>query len=536
MVELKARWFDKGGCGDGCISSFDNCTDKSELYFTYTPMIPNLWVEPSKWTNQLAQYGRNFFDPITGAISTEAKYLTGVAHAWYPESRSSSRVFLCTYVEQDNSYSTVPVYVWDQFALNGTCDDKNYDFANVIVNFNHCGSAILAGQTKFGQAGFKGMTVTCSNDEESFTKITEEDGRFEFEVYPDEYKIKSSSDNNYLAGISTLDILLIQKYILGLKQINDPLLLLAADVNMNDKITASDILELRKTLLGASSKFTNNSWIGISSAYEFNNPEKGHEESLAAREIKVEIDRNKRIDNLDFKVIKVGDLNRSYQHIEGRSSESVKFVLDDKYLDKNEIVEIPVYAKDFVNVFGCQFTLDIEGLKVNELKSGSISISNENFNIKNDKLLFSWNNSEGVTVRDNEVLLTFVVQTEKSADVSSILKLTDNSIRTEAYVGEGLEIRNISIEFKGQQFALQQNQPNPFTKETAIRFNLPIAGEYNLTIFDVTGKEIYSQTSNGKLGANNVEINNSIFDAGGVYYYILTSGDNTATKKMIYFK
>ena len=67
MVELKARWFDKGGCGDGCISSFDNCTPQSDLYFTFTPMIPNLWVEPTKWAQQFAQYGRNFFDPTTGA-------------------------------------------------------------------------------------------------------------------------------------------------------------------------------------------------------------------------------------------------------------------------------------------------------------------------------------------------------------------------------------------------------------------------------------------------------------------------------------
>jgi subtilisin-like proprotein convertase family protein len=536
MVELKARWFDKGGCGDGCISSWDNCTPQSGLFFTFTPMLPDLSDNPAKWAQQLAQYGRNFFDPATGAISTEAKYLAGTAHAWYPESRSSSRVFLCSYVEEDDTYSTVKIYVWDQFSLDADCDDRNYDYANVIVNFNHCGSAVIAGQTKYGQNGFAGMTVTCSNDEESFIKLTEQDGKYEFEVYPGEYNIKSFSDDNYLAGISTLDILLIQKYILGLKQITDPSVLLAADVNMNDKITASDILELRKTLLGITNKFTNNSWIGISAGYEFTNPENANEESSAARHINVIIDRNQSVNGLDFNVIKIGDLNKSYQHIEGRGSQSVKFILDDRYLDQNEIVEIPVYAKDFTSIFGCQFTLDIEGLKVIELKSGAISISHENYNIRNNKFLFSWNNSDGISVPDNEILFTLIVQSEKNADISTILKLSDKYVRTEAYVGEDLEIRNITIEFNGSQFALHQNQPNPFTKETIIRFNLPVSEEYTLSIFDVNGKEIYSQNLIGKSGINSVEINNLIFDAGGVYYYILTSGDDTATKKMIYFK
>ncbi|MBK7094827.1 MAG: HYR domain-containing protein [Saprospiraceae bacterium] len=536
IVELKARWFDKGGCGEGCNSSFDNCTENSDLYFTYTPMIPNLWVEPVKWANQFEQYGRYFFDPNNGAISTEDKFLTGSAHAWYPESRSSSRVFLCTYIKEIYNYSTVQIYVWDQFALDNSYDYNNYDFVNLFVNFNNCRSSVLSGQTKFGQEGFKGITVTCSNDEESFTKITEQDGKYEFDVYPGDYKIKSSSDNNYLAGISTLDILLIQKYILGLKQINDPLLLLAADVNMNDKITATDILELRKTLLGITGKFTNNSWIGVYSDYVFNNPEKANEESLAAREIKVAIDRNQRLDNLDFKVVKIGDLNKSYQHIEGRSGMSLKFITEDMKLEKGRLIEIPVYAENFTEISGFQYTMELGQVALREIKGGVLEVSSSNYNVNRDALLFSWNGAESKTVEDGKVLFTMVVEPKEGGMLSDNLKINDRILRSESYRGIDLEILNVKLDYRTHEFILYQNEPNPYSKETMIGFELPKEEEYILRIYDVNGQEIYLTRSKGKAGYNAVTIGKEVINTSGIYYYRLESGENAATRKMIYYK
>jgi hypothetical protein len=85
-------------------------------------------------------------------------------------------------------------------------------------------------------------------------------------------------------------------------------------------------------------------------------------------------------------------------------------------------------------------------------------------------------------------------------------------------------------------FALAQNYPNPFNSSTRIAFSLPRAGDVELTLFDVTGKRVATLLSES-LGAGKHELN---FDAGeipsGVYFYHLTSGGFSETRKMMLLK
>ncbi len=85
-------------------------------------------------------------------------------------------------------------------------------------------------------------------------------------------------------------------------------------------------------------------------------------------------------------------------------------------------------------------------------------------------------------------------------------------------------------------FSLSQNYPNPFNPITVISFQLPVAGFTTLKVFDINGKEI-SDLVNENLSVGEYKIN---FDASalpsGVYYYKLTSGNFSETKKMILIK
>ena len=261
MVELKARTFDKGGCDLGCLSSLDNCTPKEGLFFTFDEHIPNLWDEPLKWANQLAKYGKYFFNPTTGAISTEAAYFGSTADAWLPAERTAQRVYQCDYTEDGSYVKSVKIYVWDQFAYDEDCDDNNYDFANVLVNFNHCAdnpsplfSVSGSVSTETG-VDFNGMVMTADNGENVLSTISA--GSYEFSLDADEYSLEGTNDENYLNGVTTLDLVIIQKYLLGLKEITNPYTLLAADANNDGNIAASDLLAIRKVILGSSQSFAN---------------------------------------------------------------------------------------------------------------------------------------------------------------------------------------------------------------------------------------------------------------------------------------
>ena len=97
---------------------------------------------------------------------------------------------------------------------------------------------------------------------------------------------------------------------------------------------------------------------------------------------------------------------------------------------------------------------------------------------------------------------------------------------------------NIGLKFDGAavastDFALYQNQPNPFKEETVIGFNLPAEGAATLSIYDVSGKVLKVIEGDFVKGYNQVSVTRSELAGSGVLYYELQSADHNATMKMI---
>jgi len=543
MVELTARSFDKGGCGDDCISSYDNCSDSEHLYFTFTPVLPSLWDQPLKWNKQLNHYGKYFFDPETGAISTEAAYLAGNADAWLPDLRTAQRVYLCDFVEDSNFTKTIKVYVWDQFAMNEECDDGNYEFANVEVNFNHCGSdpnPLVSGTVTLSGSNIPAdnMEIIADNGENKILNKTDDQGYYAFNLSNGNYSITGKSNVNYLQGISTLDLVIIQKHLLGMKEITDPYKMIAADVNNNGSVAASDLLEIRKLILGSKNSFANDSWIAINKDYVFENPANALAEAKKATVRKISVN-NQNISDLNFIAVKVGDMNDSALNgLESRNAETLQLGLDDIEISKGVETEIPFYANDFNNIFGMQFSMNISGLEIKDITSGALEINESNINIIDNEMVLSWNNAHGVTANDGDILFTVTVKSNTNTRLSNILNINDNIARSEIYAGNDLDVKSLSLNYRNTNtsYALYQNEPNPFTQETMIGFDLPETSNYTLKIYDMSGKELIVRKAQGTKGHNTVKVSKKDLNITGVLYYRLESGDFTATRKMIILK
>jgi hypothetical protein len=85
-------------------------------------------------------------------------------------------------------------------------------------------------------------------------------------------------------------------------------------------------------------------------------------------------------------------------------------------------------------------------------------------------------------------------------------------------------------------YSLSQNYPNPFNPSTKIDFVIPEAGFVIIKVYDILGREVASLINKEmKTGSYTVDFDASALSTG-VYFYKLSSGSFTDTKKMILVK
>lgn len=94
-----------------------------------------------------------------------------------------------------------------------------------------------------------------------------------------------------------------------------------------------------------------------------------------------------------------------------------------------------------------------------------------------------------------------------------------------------LDPRALSV----HDYELRQNVPNPFIGSTMISFALPIAGDYALTIYSVTGEKV--DEFKGAMCGGNISLPWHPRDlSSGIYFYTLEAGDFKQTRKMVLLK
>lgn len=85
-------------------------------------------------------------------------------------------------------------------------------------------------------------------------------------------------------------------------------------------------------------------------------------------------------------------------------------------------------------------------------------------------------------------------------------------------------------------FSLNQNYPNPFNPSTTINYSIPADANVEIVVYDMLGNEVaVLEKGNKTAGKYNV-----VFDAtnysSGFYFYTITAGNYTMTKKMLLMK
>jgi hypothetical protein len=85
--------------------------------------------------------------------------------------------------------------------------------------------------------------------------------------------LSGEKNDDWGNGVSTLDLVLIQKHLLGIKALDNSYDLIASDANLSGSISAADLFEFRKLILGVEDELSGGkSWRFVEGSYSFANP------------------------------------------------------------------------------------------------------------------------------------------------------------------------------------------------------------------------------------------------------------------------
>jgi len=379
------------------------------------------------------------------------------------------------------------------------------------------------------------------------TLTTSRDGSFGFkDLAPNsDYAISFERDGDAAEGMTTLDLIFIQRHILGLGVLDSPYKVIAADIDNSRSISGSDLAKMRRILLGIEIDFDNDQkvWRFVQSKYNFESLYRPFPfpESIAINDI------NKDEMDLNMMAVKIGDVNGSNEvssrlKSNGRSHMSISWEVMEPTEDANDPRQMmwPVYGRDLKALLGFQLALQFESNEVLGLVSGQIDITSEDYHVDQQGLLkMSWLTlGEEAIIVDEGMPLFYIITKGNKLDEGYI----QNDELPGLVITEDLEEVSLSIVLKKSSdlfeilsdVQLSQNTPNPFREDTRFVLTVPKEQKVNIAVYTIDGRLIYSDNQWYPQGTHNIRFNtNSLHNYRGVMMVHVTNGTTQLVRKMV---
>ncbi|HNW90499.1 MAG TPA: T9SS type A sorting domain-containing protein [Bacteroidales bacterium] len=387
---------------------------------------------------------------------------------------------------------------------------------------------------------------------------TSANGQYQFDVLQGASQVITPSKNNDLVsynGISSFDIILMQRHIGAAQLLGSPYKIIAADVNSSGTVNVIDISMTKALILQNITSFPGNKlWSFVNSSYVFADPIHPfpYENSRSYSNATAASDQN-------FIGVKLGDVNNSWDPFVSKalSSEIITMSTQSMETVNGAIVEVPVTVKDFNNISGFQYTLswDPEVLEFVDANNAALNMDYGTLQTSNGKLTTLWATDDlnGLNIPDGQAIFVLKFRVIGNAGASSAISINSDITLMEA-VNKDLEEVTINVEaglvkvigttgidpVGSEECQLFQNEPNPFASSTKITFSIPVRDEVSIFIYDIFGKEVAEFKGIYDSGKHSI-----IWDGTdqygsrlsvGTYYCRLQTGNYIKVRKMILFK
>ena len=457
-----------------------------------------------------------------------------------PPDSATSLVLTCA--DYVGGITPIQVQFWVKDTVYGTAD-----FVNTMIMLENNGAACAGLEPPQGGISGNIMTekfeyvanvnVKVKADQQENSMLTSLNGAFQFLISTwSNARIKPEKDTEHSNGISTLDLLKIQKHILGIKPIDSPYKLIASDANRDQKINAIDIIQFRKLVLGTMEALPQNtSWRFVDATYQFEDPTNALNEPFPEY---IETGALNASEKADFIAVKLGDLDDNVVTArEKRNAENYHLTTKDQTISIGNSISVPIRLSDSKTLEGIQvsFSYDSEKLVFTNIETGIMQINQDMIQTDVPGIIkMSWIDAKGKPVNPEETLFHLIFKAKQNVKLSDALTIGSKELNSEVYFAED-EVKNLGLAFsenESLEMDLGQNRPNPFMEETTIEFSLPVAGNATLTIYDPAGKIVKQYDNYYQKGRHEIKIHKKDLTPG-VLYYELRSGYAKMTKRMI---
>ena len=353
------------------------------------------------------------------------------------------------------------------------------------------------------------------------------------------YTLGIYKDNNHLNGVTTFDLVLISKHILGLEVLPSPYKMIAADANKSNSLTTFDIVEFRKLILGIYDELPNNtSWRFVDESFTFTNPQNpfldDFPESIDSLWMFT--------DSILFVGVKVGDVNCSADGLGFLSMDdrqSLPLIIPNRRFEKGELIEIPIYISSNSLQEGAQLALnwDTDLLSFQELSPGKLSnLNQECFALPYPgELRMSWVAGRPESISEDKPLFILRFHALKDGELNGSIELNDNALRAEAYPADQAPV-NLQLFFQKEidgGISVYSPYPNPGNAKTNWLIQTEFPSRYTLQLYDHTGREVFRQSAELVTGNNPITTPAEAFPQSGLFFWKINIENREFSGKLL---
>ncbi len=347
--------------------------------------------------------------------------------------------------------------------------------------------------------------------------------------------------DDFLHGVSTLDLITMQKHLLGKVPFTSLDQFVAADINHDGEVNISDVIMLRMTLLGYTNDFPGNtSWrFGVlPQTMEGTDPSRFDEllylETIQSGET-----------SADFLGIKIGDLNKtitgraSGEPIAKRTDDALSISVEDIKMGPGSQFTMTIKSGEDITTDGLQLGWRFDGMTLSDIQGVVLPVTEDNISFQHDGVFrLSWNGTAPVSIHKGDVLFTLTLTPSIAESLSGNIRQADEVLQNEIYTDQ--KATPVRLDIKSSPsvdvpvLGYMNVTPNPFTDETVVSYTIAKDGIVRINMFDASGRLLYTTSREETFGEHAVQI--SAGDLGhyvGMMFCQIICGGDVKVRKVV---